>query len=216
MMNNDALVVPFFKAVAQHDEIASKKQGRPIFHDLEVVEVRIAGDRNFAPVFPAKSMWRRVDGEALTYADRWPDQYARFKANQEQVASGTPLSELPFLTEAQRATLRSCKVYTAEALSAVDGKELRNLGPAGREMQAQATAYLLAAGGSAQTIALAAEVATLKAQLAAFQGVEDDPTDEGAELDALKVEYAGIHGHRPKGNPSVATLREMIAESKVA
>ena len=38
MMNNDALVVPFFKAVAQHDEIASKKQGRPIFHDLEVVE----------------------------------------------------------------------------------------------------------------------------------------------------------------------------------
>ena len=72
MMNNDALVVPFFKAVAQHDEIASKKHGRPIFHDLEVVEVRIAGDRNFAPVFPAKSMWRRVDGEALTYADRWP------------------------------------------------------------------------------------------------------------------------------------------------
>ena len=56
----------------------------------------------------------------------------------------------------------------------------------------------------------------MKAQLAAFQGVEDDPTDEGAELEALKVEYAGIHGHRPKGNPAISTLRDMIAESKVA
>src|SRR5690606_35928286 len=106
----------------------SKAAGRPIFKDMEVVEVRFAGDRNYAPVFPAHSMWKRVDGEEITYARRWPDAYERFKAGQAQVAHGTPLSELPFLTEARRAELRALKVYTAEALASIDGKNLSNLG----------------------------------------------------------------------------------------
>ena len=218
MQSNDALTVPFFKNMPQHDENASKLAGRPIYRDMEVVEVRIAGDRNFAPVFPAHAMWMRVDGEEITYAQRWADAYERFTQNREQVAEGTPLSELPFLTEAKRAELRALKVYTAEALASLDGKNLKALGDMGREMKNQATAYLEKAGGSAGTVALAAEVEQLRAELAAMRGDTPPTTDyaEAQEKEDLKVQIAALAGSRPKGNPSVETLREMLADLKVS
>lgn len=215
MQNNDALTVPFFKTVAVMDEVASKAEGRPIYRDQEVVEVRIAGERNFSPVFPAHAMWQRINGEEVTYAQRWPDAYARFQAGKEQVASGTPLSELPFLTEAKRAELRALKVYTAEALASLDGKQLAALGATGREMKNQATAYLGSAGSSAGTVALAAEVEALRAELAAMRGeaaavpVEDD---DAAEKERIKAKIAEMTGQRPRGNPSLDTLREMLAD----
>jgi len=214
MQNNESLVVPFFKAAAVPDAIATKREGRPIFRDVEMCEIRIAGDRNYAPVVPAKSMWRRVDGEEVTYAQRWPEQYARFREGQEQVASGTPLSELPFLTEAKRAELRGLKIYTAEALASIDGKELRNIGPGGREMKDQATAYLATASGVANTVALSEEIAALRAELDALRNPPAD--DEAAEKEAMKARIAELSGQRPRGNPSVDTLRQMLAELEPA
>lgn len=210
MQNNDALVVPFFKSVAVEDEKASKKAGRPIFKDMEVVEIRIAGDRNFAPVFPAHSMWRRVDGDEITYADRWPDAYARFKEGQEQVAHGTPLSELPFLTEGKRQELRGLKVYTAEALASLDGKNLTNLGPKGREFKDQAAAYLERAKGVAVDTALRARIEELEALVA--NGGGSSGAEDQSERDILKAQIAEKTGAKPRGNPSVETLREMLAE----
>ena len=210
MQNNDSLVVPFFKSVAVEDEKASKKAGRPIFKDMEVVEVRIAGDRNFAPVFPAHSMWRRVDGDEITYADRWPEAYARFKEGQEQVAQGTPLSELPFLTEGKRQELRGLKVYTAEALASLDGKNLTNLGPKGREFKDQAAAYLERAKGVATDTALRARIEELEALVATGGG--SSGAEDQSERDVLKAQIAEKTGAKPRGNPSVETLREMLAE----
>jgi len=214
MQNNESLVVPFFKAAAVPDAIATKREGRPIFRDVEMCEIRIAGDRNYAPVVPAKSMWRRVDGEEMTYAQRWPEQYSRFREGQEQVASGTPLSELPFLTEAKRAELRGLKIYTAEALASIDGKELRNIGPGGREMKDQATAYLATASGVANTVALSEEIAALRAELDALRNPPAD--DEAAEKEAMKARIAELSGQRPRGNPGVDTLRQMLAELEPA
>ena len=211
MQNNDALTVPFFKSVPKIDNAATKAAGRPIYKDREVVEVRIAGDRNFAPIFPAHAMWQRINGEEITYAQRWADAYARFQAGKEQIATGTPLAELTFLTEAKRMELRALKVYTAEALASLDGKNLQALGATGREMKNQATAYLDSAGGTAGTVALAAEVETLRAELAALRG-EQAPADD--EKESLKAQIAEISGQRPKGNPNVETLREMLADMK--
>lgn len=212
--NNESLVTPFFKNVAQIDPHATKREGRPIYSDMEVCEVRIAGDRNFKPEFPAHSMWNRVDGEDITYAMRWPDQYARFKANSEQVASGTPLSELTFLTEAKRQELRGLKVYTAEALAAIEGKNLAALGGEGREWKTQATAYLSRASGSAETVRLAGEVELLKARIAEMTGA--DPADADTEADEkarLKSEIEAKGQPRPRGNPSVETLKRMLEEA---
>lgn len=225
MQSNDALTVPFFKSMPQLDENASKAAGRPIYHDMEVVEIRIAGDRNFAPVFPAHAMWQRVDGEEITYAQRFDKAYARFCDGKEQVADGTPLSELPFLTEAKRAELRGLKVYTAEALASLDGKNLTALGSLGREMKTQATAYLERAGGSAGQVALAAEVEALRAELAAMRGEDARPAYDGveptsdtdaAEKERIKSEIATLSGSRPRGNPSLSTLQEMLGDMKAS
>lgn len=211
MQNNQSLVVPFFKSVAMPDPIATKREGRPIFKDQEVVEVRMAGERHFAPVFPAHAMWQRVNGEEITYAERWPEEYARFKAGQEQVAAGTPLSELPFLTEARRMELRGLKVYTAEALASLDGKNLTNLGAEGRKMKDQATAYLERANGFSSSAAMAEQIADLQAQLAAMQAEAPAAPDQD-ERESLKTRIADLTGARPKGNPSVDTLRAMLAD----
>lgn len=210
--NNESLVTPFFKNVAQIDPHATKREGRPIYSDMEVCEVRIAGDRNFKPEFPAHSMWNRVDGEDISYAMRWPEQYARFKANSEQVASGTPLSELTFLTEAKRQELRGLKVYTAEALAAIEGKNLSALGGEGREWKTQATAYLARAGGSAETVRLAGEVEMLKARIAEMSG-GDTFDAEADEKGRLKSEIEAKGQPRPRGNPSIETLKRMLEEA---
>lgn len=223
IQNNESLVVPFFKNVAILNPNASKKAGRPIYKDMEVCEVRIAGDRNYAPVFPAHSMWKRIDGEEITYAQRWKEQYLRFKENAEQIAEGTPLSELPFLTEAKRMELRGLKVYTAEALASLDGKNLHALGPEGRSLKNKATAYLESAAGSSKVIALTEEVEMLKARIAEMSGkvepVEDDdePEDvaeEDGERDALKARYKELTGQGVRGQPKIENLRQMVAEAE--
>lgn len=214
MQNDNSLIVPFFKEMAVPQDAASKEAGRPIFKSVEVVEVRIAGDRNYAPTFPAHSVWRTVDGEEITYAKRFADAYARFAEGREQVADGTPLSELPFLTEGKRATLRSLKVYTAEALASLDGKKLAALGPDAREMKNSATAYLDSASGSADTVALAAEVEALRAQIAEMQAAPVDEPDN--EKESLKAQIAELSGSRPKGNPSTSTLRDMLDDMKAS
>lgn len=240
MQNNDALVVPFFRTTAVQNMAASKAAGRPIFKDIEVVEIRIAGDRNFAPIHPAHSMWKRINGEEITYARRWPEQYARFKASQEQIAEGTPISELPFLSEAKRAELRGLKIYTAEALASLEGKNLTVLGAEGRDMKARAAAYMDRAGGSAKSVALAAENEALRAQIAALQagesksgdgapaadpapapasgkGAEEKPADdldEEAEKISIKAQIKELTGNAPRGAPSLETLRAMLADLK--
>lgn len=219
MQNEQSMVVPFFKTEAKYMEAASKAEGRPIYKDIELVEIRLAGERNYAPTFPAHEVWKHVRGEPVTYAERFPKEYALFAAGKEQIADGTPLSELPFLTEGERATLRRLKVYTAEALASLEGANLKNLGPKAREFKSQAEAYLNRASGASQSVALAAEVETLKAQLAELTGGKDAaPTGESDdEKESLKAQIAEKTGQRPRGNPSVETLRDMLADlTKVA
>lgn len=230
MQSNDALIVPFFKTVPKYMAAQSAKAGRPIYKDVEMVEVRIAGERQYAPTFPAHAMWQRVNGEEITYAKRWPKEYAAFREQNKQVAEGTPLSEAPFLTEARRAELRHNKVYTIEALASIDGKNLSNLGPDGRKMKDQATDYLERALGGSREAEMKSQIAELQAQIAAMKAkpVEKEqgkpvepypPEDEGDtadadEIEALKEEYQSIFGHRPKGNPKAETIRAMIDDSK--
>ena len=214
MQNNDSLVVPVFKAVAIPDPIKSKEEGRPIFKEQEQVEVRFSGDRNSRFVFPAHAMRHRDNGEEVTYAQFWPEQYARFKAGHVQVADGTPLSELPFLNEAKRAELRAQSVHTAEALASLEGKNLQSIGFGGRALKNQAEAYLASAKGSASVVAMADELAALRAEMAAMRAeqVVAAPVETDDDKAALKDQIEAKTGARPRGNPSVETLQRMLAE----
>lgn len=236
MQDNDKLVTPVFKSLAVLDQAKSKKEGRPIYKDVDMVEIRIAGDRNFKPCMPAHSFWKNIDGIAHTYAMRWPEQYRKFKEGSVQTAEGTPLEELPFLTQAKRYELKALSVYTAEALASLDGKNLKALGIGGRELKEQATAYLDNARGSADVSRLAQENASMKALIeemradmqalkgAAKSSVEIDDEDEPSnpalgEFDGwtdeqLKGYIADATGQRPRGNPNTETLKRMALDAQ--
>ncbi len=232
----DRLVVKF-RADKIKNEAKTKQAGRPMFDDIELVEIRTAGDRNTVKVFPAHSMHRwtmNEDGEQeeQTYAQRWNEQYRRFRENRQQVQNGTPLSELPFLTEAKRAELGHLSIHTAETLAALDGQNLKTLGPGGRELKNQAQAYIDQASGSANVTQLASQVADLQAQIAALTAAGTaapeleqtaDPVVPETSLDdfensseeELKVYIASITGARPRGTPSHETLVRMAREAAV-
>jgi len=229
-MRDERGVTAVFRNDIIKNEGASRTAGRPIFDDIEVCELRYAGSKNTG-VFPAteQSHWDEdeVNGgqRIVTYAERFPKQYQQFKARQQQTKAGTPLDYLPFLTEARRAELRALNIYTAEALTVVDGPELKNLGPGGRELKNQAIAFLESGSELAQINKLEAELAEMRA---VNQVLEDDikrgmldkkPAAPATEFDTMSDEQLRAHiqslsGVEPKGNLPRKTLIRMAQEQK--
>lgn len=234
MSKSDAQLVVTFRADKVKNEAKSVEAGRPIYDDIELCEVRTAGDRETVKVFPAHAFhqWiRNEEGEQeqITYAQRWSEQYRRFKERRAQIQEGTPLSELPFLTEAQRSTLKALNVHTAETLAAIDGPRLKTLGMGGREWKNQAQAYIDNASGSANVTAMAAKIEMLQQQIAALSAAPVQPapvapaespaaTDDfdAYSDDDLKDYIASQVGARPRGNPNRDTLLRMAREAAPA
>lgn len=221
-MANQDLIVPRFFVHTVLDNKLTKENGRPMFKDIECVEIRMAANKQTVAVFPAHEVWEwgEIDGvrQEITYAMRFPEQYKRFKANEAQAMSGTPLEELPFLTQAKRSELKALSIYTAESLASLDGMPLKQLGMGGRELKNQATAYLAKATDSALVTRQAAEIEALKATIAGLQAtptapvsIEDSPFND-MDDEALKVWISDATGSRPRGNPSHETLVRMATE----
>lgn len=242
-MSNDALLVPTFRVNVAPNAAESAKQGRPIFQEMEVCEIRFAADKQKVAVFPAHEAEpnaTRERGETVTYAMLYADQYRKFKAEVAQDVSGTPLAEAPFLTEAKRRELKALNIHTVEALAALDGTPLKQLGMGGREFKNQAQAYLDNARGSADVTAMAAEIAALRQQIAdrddfiratnaaakgganLLQTIDQDdpadhPEDETKQLDdltdaELKAYIKEQTGEPVRGNPNRDTLIERALE----
>lgn len=229
MSDNSTLVVPMFRVHSQRNEHKSSLAGRPIYDDIEVVEIHFAANRQTVGVFPAHEVWRHEPdpqtGEPtpVTYAMRWPDQYQKFKAGAAQTMAGTPLEELPFLTQAKRYELKALNIYTAEQLASIGGPNLKNLGLDGQELQIKAKAYLDNANGSANVTKLASENARLQAQIDALQAdmrlvlsaknEASEPAGTAALADdELKAIIKERTGTAPRGNPSHSTLVRMVDE----
>lgn len=221
----DANIIAIFKNHAIRNEGKSAKAGRPIFDDLEVCELRFPGSKNCF-VFPATAMSHWVNDSngqrILTYAERFARQYQQFKAFQQQTKTGTPLDYLPFLTEGRRAELRALNIFTCEALAAVDGNELKNLGHGGREMKNQAMAYLENSTDNARLTQMQADIDALKARNATLeQDVEAARRAGASEFDGmtdtqLRDHVKAVTGVQPRGNLPRKTLIRMIKEQREA
>lgn len=223
--NKDDRSIVEFYTDAKEDKAASAKEGRPIYRDVEMVRIRFPADRQRTLVRPALAEWRKVNGQIVTYAQRFPEEYRRFKAGQAPVVHGMPLKEAPFLTEAQRRMLAALDVYTVEQLAGLEGQPVRNLGPNGREMVEKAKAFLETARGSADMTRLASENETLRRQLEALQqtvaglaasqpapAAKPGTPFEAMSIDELKAAIKAATGETPRGNPSRETLIRMATE----
>jgi hypothetical protein len=225
MKDPDAAAVALFKHYAKPNEAKTRELGRPIFDDTEVVEIRFPGMKDIK-VYPATefSHWD-VDPETgaqvkVTYAERFNRQYMQFKARAQQTKSGTPLDHARFLTEAKRAELRAQNIYTVEALSIVDGQELKNLGPGGRELKNQAMEYIEEGRKAAPNLQMQAELEALKARNAVLmEDLEASKSKVDSEFrdmtnEQLREYITANTGHAPVGSANRKTLERMCMEAR--
>ena len=229
---DDKLVV-LFKFQAKKNEGRSLKEGRPIYEDEEICEIRVPGSRD-VKVFPANAfcgwMIDPQSGEQYprTYADRFMLQYRQFQMHATQTKSGTPLEHVPFLTDARRAELRASNVYTLESLADIEGVELKNLGPGGRDLKNQAVAFIDASKSTAPTLQLQAELEALKARnvileedaarMKEIAKAKAPPRAESAfeemSPEQLREYITAQTGQAPQGNNSHKTLVRLALEAK--
>ena len=224
----DDVLVVLFKHLAQENPIKSLEAGRPIYDDIEVCEIRAPGSKD-VKVFPATAFTRWIDDPFTgrqtkqSYAERFPHQYRQFKAQATQTKSGTPLEHAPFLTEARRAEMRAQNIYTVEALAAIDGAELKNLGTGGRELKNAAMEYMAEAKSAAPNLQLQNELEQLRARNAILEEdlsakkareAQINGEFEGMELDELRQFITTNTGHPPHGSLNKKTLIRMAIECR--
>jgi hypothetical protein len=220
----DESVIAVFKDFAVKNEGKSAQAGRPVFDDLEVVELRYPGSKNWC-AYPATSFshWG-VDPETgeqikITYAERFSRQYQQFKVH-------STLNYAVFLTEARRAELRAQNIYTVESLAAIDGQELKNLGQGGRAMKNQAMEYIEDSQRGAVNTQIQAELEALRAKnqlmeedLAAMKAKaskSSGPIDDFDEMDIgqLRAYITSNTGQAPLGSLNRKNLLRLARDAR--
>lgn len=227
-------ITPFFKYIEVEDVPQSEIAGHKVMKQLEVVEIRFAGSRNYAPVRKANEMFRREGNKVITYAERWADQYRAFKDGNPQDAEGTPLEMLvPYgVTPEMISLCRIRRIYSIEALDSIQGDAAKSLGMSQNKLKEAARKFLADRGGGVEALgkiaALEAEIAKLKAAGASQMPVAEPAPEEAEKLAGLTGVYdqmtdaeikdriKDIAGSAPRGNPSRATLVSMLSELEEA
>lgn len=228
-------VTPVFKIIEVENVPKSEAAGHPVMETIEVVEVRLAGNKNYSPIFPTGAFWQRQGNNVITYAERWPDQYRQFKEGSPQEANGTPLEMLRQhgVTPEQLSLCRALRIYSIEALHHLEGPPVKALGMSANSLKAAARAFL---ADRDKGLTALSRIEELERELAAFRASkagevpEKEPTPEEVDeaLQAADAAYAGLSddqlkeriaekaGARPRGNPSRATLERTMRELEAA
>lgn len=227
-------ITPFFKMLEIENIPKSETAGRAVMEIMEVVEVRFAGSKNYAPVFPAQAMWKRDGNREITYAERWAEQYREFKEGNSQEANGTPLEMLRDygLTPELLSLCRALRIYSIEALYHLEGDRAKSLGMNQNRLKDAARDFM---AERARTTGAFSEVEALKARIAELEGrstVVPEVALSEPEIDAavqaaddayaaltdseIKDRIKDLAGIRPAGNPPRATIVGMLSGLEAA
>lgn len=122
---------PRFHIAPIQDEALTAREGRPMFRDEERVQYLMPGSFN-QPVF-------RVTQE---HKDRWPREYAAFKAGHTISHAGTPLEVWPLMTPGRIAELKALEIHTVEQAASLNDAVLNKIGIGGQGLKRAAMAYL--------------------------------------------------------------------------
>lgn len=167
----------FYMGLVQND-LKSKEAGRPIYDDIEMLEIKWAGNTKSELHAPASDRCDRPLRNPQNndrYYVKWKEHpdfakaYEAFKAGQGGQVHGTPLSELPFLTEGRRAELRAINIHSAEQLAGLTGAQIGKYGFGMGDLCKQAQNYLERAKGTELDVRHEREKDEMRAQLAALQ-----------------------------------------------
>ncbi|MEZ2132691.1 MULTISPECIES: hypothetical protein [unclassified Sinorhizobium] len=205
------------------DERRTRENGRPTYKEnILLCEIRWPADQRRVGVFPAHAVKTVVNGQDITYAMWYKPEYETWVQKRAPTVTGTPLEQLPFLSQSRRYELKAQNVLSVEVLAKLDGPQLASLGMGARDLQQQAAAWLENAKGSADVVKMAAEIADLRRMLederAANRGQvispaapNDNPFLSMTDED-IKAWIKDKVGTAPRGNPSRDTLIRMAQD----
>jgi hypothetical protein len=187
---DDAKLYVEFTLEAVHQPALSEQEGRPIYKDVPHIRIHFPGDRTKQIFRPVK-----MEDDHVGPADpvRFSRQWVAFKAQQEQVQTGTPLIEWGPLTKSQAMELKGLHIHTVEQLAGIADNNLTWLGA--RELREKAIAWLKQADSGKEVIHLKAElekrdidIAHLKEQMREMAERMDAMTqaDSGKKAAAVK------------------------------
>ena len=147
-----------FYVRAVMNNFRSAEEGRPIFDEVDYIRIIIPGDKNNV-----------VDTKVTEeHKMRFEKQFERFKKNQEQAVSGTPLEVWPQMTVGQVAELKAMNIHTVEQLADVpDNLAQKIMGS--HALRAKAKMFLEAAAGEAVNSKMVAELEKRDIELAALK-----------------------------------------------
>lgn len=226
----DLSVTPFFDIRSLENVQKSEAAGQLVKEQVEVVEVRIAGSQGkFSPVFPTNAMWKRDGNRIITYAERWPEEYRRFKEGEPQEVRGTPLELLGRfgITPEQLSICRALRIYSIEQLHQLEGPNLKSLGMQQNHLKKAAADFMAerySGADAAKRIAeLEAQIAAMQAKSTAIPVQDSTPAEIAAALSAadsydampgralyeMLIERTGI---TPAEKPTKAQMISMLRE----
>lgn len=163
----------------------SEQEGRPIYHDVVKIRIRIPADETTVVERIAE------EGDKI----RFPRHWAFFETKHKQGDHpGTPISEMAGVTKATVENLRARGFYTVEQFAAASDQVLSSLGMnAGVSPTAfrdQCKRFLGAAADMAPTVRLEAELKQRDAAIAAMQAQLDQMAKMMADRQAAPAENA--------------------------
>ena len=189
---DDTLAVTFTIEPIE-DEEASKREGRRIFRNVEMVEIRVPGDLD-------ARRHEVTDEDRRRFARR----YAMFKdGHTDKQVTGLPLSEWPPISRAQVEEARHLGIHSVEHLAAVTDSNAQHLGPGWVSLRQKARDFVARQESEAPLLALRNENEALKARLDALEKML---AKQAAELQGAPT-TAAIGGP----DPVVEALKAQVA-----
>lgn len=171
----DNKVIARFYIHPRENEAASAEAGRPIFKDMEYVEIMAPGNLN--------NIVRRPASEADK--QRFPGAYRAFKAGLGDYVEGTPLTEVMWITKSQAAELSYHGIRSLEHLAEVADTVCVKI-PGLMTLREKARKYLEVSKDTARFTKLEKENEDLKNQIASLTEAVKDQTRIINELKTKK------------------------------
>lgn len=172
------LAVRFYVAPIRN-EGRSVNEGRPIYEDTEMVEIRVRGDRNNVVQRPVR----------LEDKQRFRDQYRAYKDDAKQLESGTPLAQWPIMSASMVEELRYLGFHTVEQVANAQDNVIAKMAGLGTYKQ-KAKLYMEQAAGGAPIEKLAKENQELKDQLEVSSRTVSDLSEKLEKLTAKFTDLA--------------------------
>ncbi len=192
---------PRFYVDAVLDQLATSETGRPIFHDVEMVEILMPGIAAYTVP---------VEKVGPQHIDRWPREYEAFKNGLEMSPDGTPLEEWPRLRRGQVMELKALEFRTVEDVARMSDTAMQRIGMGGSQLRDAARAFLNDAEAGALTSSLQAKLDRMEAENAALK------RQVGELDDLMRQMHANQMQQRNAPHPIATTVPGMMDPMQAA